>query len=84
MHYTWPLTLGKTWCPSAPDALVNTSVYSADRRLEFGGKAIEGLSVASSKQRDTRPPELLFQMDLDPDGGWSNRLLEFQLVYDWI
>ena len=32
-----------------------------------------GLSAAASKQWDMRPPELSFQSDQGPDGGWNNR-----------
>ena len=52
MYYTWPLTSAKTWCPSGLDALINTSVFCADLRLEVGRKTLEGLSVASEVQWD--------------------------------
>ena len=34
------LFMAKTWCPCGPDVLVNISVFYADLRLDFGGKAI--------------------------------------------
>ena len=59
-HYTWLLTSAKIWCPCGRDALVNTSVFCADLRLVLGGKTVAGLSAASQKQWDMRPPELYF------------------------
>ena len=37
----------KTWCLCGQNALVNTSVFCMDLRLEFGGKTIASLFVAS-------------------------------------
>ena len=60
VHYTWPLTSAKTWCPCSLDTLVNTSVFCADLRLELGGKTKAGLWTAPQTQWDTRPPEVHF------------------------
>ena len=60
MHYTWLLTSAKAWCPCGPDALVNMSVFCINLRLEFGWEVIAGLSLASQKQWDMRPPKLYF------------------------
>ena len=46
--------------PRGLDALVYTSVFCADLRLEFGGKTIAGLSAAPSNQWDRRPPVCYF------------------------
>ena len=53
----WP---AKRCCLCCLDALVNTSVFCADLRFQFGGETIAGLSTASYKQWDIRPLELLF------------------------
>ena len=42
-----PLLQSKTWCHFNPNALANMIVFFADLRLEFGGKTIAGLSMAS-------------------------------------
>ena len=47
MHYTWPLTSAKTWCPCGQDALVNMSVFYANLRLWSGGKATAARLVRS-------------------------------------
>ena len=36
VHFTWPLTSAKAWCPCSPDALLNISVFCTDLRLEVG------------------------------------------------
>ena len=47
LRITRPLPSAKTRCPYCLDALVTTSVFRADLRLEFGGKTIAGLFAAS-------------------------------------
>ena len=49
-------------------ALVNTSVFCADLRLEFGGKTIAGLSTALLKQWDTRPLDCI---SIRPRSWWG-------------
>ena len=46
MHNTWPLTSTATWCPCGPDALVNTSVFCTDLRLQYGWKIITATLVS--------------------------------------
>ena len=71
MHYTWSLTSAKTWCPCGPDALVNMSVFCTDLRLEFVWEVIAGLSLASQKQWDVRPPKLYFDQSAWGGLEWS-------------
>ena len=54
--------------PCSPDTLINTSVFCGDLRPEFGENKTAGLSVASSKQWDMRPPELY--------SNWTKVLME--------
>ena len=68
-------------CPCGPNALVNTSVFCADLRLEFAGKTEAGLSAASSEQWDMRPTELHFNRTKGLMEIGTMGLLGF-LVYD--
>ena len=76
------LLMAKAWCLCGPDALVNTSVFCADLRLEFGGKTKVSLSSASLKQWDMRPPNLYFNRTKVLTGVGTIDLLRFQSVYD--
>ena len=60
MHCAWPLTSAEASCLSGPDALVYTSVFYTEPRLEFCWEIIAGLFAAPYKQWDTKPTELYF------------------------
>ena len=46
MHYTWPLASAKTWGLCGLLALVNTSLFCAELRLEFRWEIVAGMSRA--------------------------------------
>ena len=79
MRHIWPLTSAKTWCLCGLDALINVSVFCAERRLEVCWGIIAGLSAALW---DTRPLELYFNRTKVLRGVGTIGVFGFQSVYD--